>query len=168
MRILFFAQSHPGGDGHWEGYTAGGCVPVDDQSVAPGDGGTPYGRGNGGWMMRSAFTFLLTGNTTYAAPVRTELLQQITEVGTNFSNTSKWCVGGMGGGNLLEIIPWLIRLVISYDYLIAGGYSRFSGTERTNIENWFLAAAQYFDGEQVNIIQSFTRYPGIYGTFYKI
>src|SRR5688572_2365561 len=49
----FRSQSHPGGDGHWEGHT-GSCIPV---SSKPGSGGTPYLNGNGAWMMRSAFNF---------------------------------------------------------------------------------------------------------------
>src|SRR5919197_1866407 len=95
----FKNQSHPGGDGQWVGYTGSGCVPANDQSIRPGSGGTPYGRGNGAYLMRSAFNFLLTGDTSYANPVRTELLNQVAQSGTNWANTSKWCSSSLGGGN---------------------------------------------------------------------
>lgn len=137
----FVGQSHPGGDGFWVGYTLAGCVPKDNQSINPGHGGTPFGRGNGAWMARSAFNFLLTGNTTYATPVRTELLSQIAQAGTQWSNSTKWCSNNLGGGNALEIIPWLNRILIAYDYLRAGGYTGFSAGEITSINTWFSDAA---------------------------
>src|SRR5688572_13309669 len=125
----FRSQSHPGGDGFWVGYTGVGCVPSNSPSVDSGPGGTPFGRGNGAYMMRSAFNFLLTGDATYANPVRTELLNQITQAGTDFTNTSKWCPGPLGSGNIIFVVPWLIRLMHSYDYLLAGGYTGFTQTE---------------------------------------
>ena len=51
----FKNAAHPGGDGYWVGYTGSGCVPANNQSINPGSGGTPYGRGNGAYLMRSAF-----------------------------------------------------------------------------------------------------------------
>ena len=123
-----------------------------------------FGRGNGAMMMRSAFTFLLTGNDAYATPVRSELLQQITEAGTDFTNASKWCVGTTGGSNFFEVVPWLDRLLVAYDYLIAGGYSGLSAPEKTNIEQWFLDAAEHFVAAQdksltMAIITEFTMTP---------
>src|SRR5262249_15855760 len=82
----FRSQPHPGGDGYWgrhEGQS--GCVPTEYPNT-PGSGGTPYGRGNGAYLARSAFSFLLTGDRVYADPVRTELLNQIAQPGTDWSN----------------------------------------------------------------------------------
>ncbi len=144
----FVAQSHPGGDGFWAGYTGSGCAPI---TVDPGTGGTPFGRGNGAWMMRSAFNFLLTGNTTYANPVRTELLAQIAAAGTDFSNTSKWCDSTLNDvAPIIDVVPWLHRLMVSYDYLIAGGYTGFSETEKTNIKNWLVFIASRWSTLQIN------------------
>jgi hypothetical protein len=159
----FVAQSHPGGDGNWDGYTGGGCAPNID-SLDPGSGGTPYGRGNGGYIMRSAFNFLLTGDNAYADPVRTELLQQITETGTEWSNSSKWCVGTIGGTNAHTIFPWLFRLIISYDYLVAGGYVGFSAGEHTAIKDWFTDAAVLLAAVHNNSIDNNTNYPGVNNT----
>ena len=106
----FVAHGHPGGDGFWVGYTGSGCVPANDQSINPGSGGTGFGRGNGAWLMRSAFNFLLTGNNTYANPVRTELLSLIAQAGLDWNNRSKWCPNQLGGANAFEIVPWLNRL----------------------------------------------------------
>jgi hypothetical protein len=156
----FIAQGHPGGDGHWEGYTDPGCLPADDQSWNPGTGGTPYGRGNGAWMMRSAFVYLLTGNAAYADPVRTELLQQITESGTEWSNTGKFCLATLGGGNLLEIFPWVNKLLLSFDYLNAGGYVWGAG-EYDDILQWFVDAAVYSSSSSISRIVE-TQYPGVY------
>jgi hypothetical protein len=154
----FVAQSHPGGDGHWEGYTGGGCIP-NDQSVNPGSGGTPFGRGNGAYMMRSAFTFLLTGNNTYGNPVKSELLQQITETGTDFTNSSKWCADQ--GSNGLEVLPWLIRVMLSYDYLVAGGYTGFSAGEHISVKAWLTDAATFWmERYEAGVIGQV--YPGIF------
>src|SRR5687768_13214674 len=158
----FRSQVHPGGDGQWTGYTGAGCVPFST-SVTTGAGGTPFGQGNGAYMMRSAFNFLLTGDNTYANPVRTELLNQITQAGTDWTNTSKWCAGPLGGGNVLEIVPWLIRLMFSYDYLLAGGYAGFSQTEKNNIQQWFVNAATLWKDVQILDIQN-SAYPGIFNT----
>jgi hypothetical protein len=158
----FVAQSHPNGDGHWEGKTTAGCVP-NDATWVPGAGSSGFNRGNGALMMRSAFTFLLTGDTSYATPVRSELLQQISEAGTDFTDLSRWCYTVLGGSNFLEIAPWLVRLVLSYDYLIAGGYSGFSEGEKTSIKAWFLAAADVFDDAHVDIIVNRSGfYPDLY------
>ena len=157
----FVAQSHPTGDGYWAGYTGGGCVPEDDQSVTAGAGGTPFPKGNGAYMLRSAFTFLLTGTTAYATPVRTELLNQITVAGTDWANTAKWCYQQLGNANAIEIIPWLGRLVMAYDYLIAGGYTGFSAPEKTSILAWFSAAANVWSLAMLEMTAG-TSYPGIY------
>ena len=156
----FKAQSHPGGDGLWAGYTGSGCIP-NNGSVRPGSGGTPYGRGAGAWMARSAFVFLLTGDTSYANPVRTELLSQISQPGTDWTNTSKWC--NLSGTNTLETVPWILRLLLAYDYLQAGGYTGFSATEQTNINQWFLNAAQMWDAAHRNGVAN-SPYPGVYST----
>ena len=157
----FVAQSHPGGDGRWTGWTGVGCQPGDD-SVDPGSGGTPFSRGNGAWMMRSAFNFLLTGTASYANPVRTELLSQIAQAGTDFTNTSKWC--SLTGSNAHTIVPWINRLVVAYDYLVAGGYTGFSAGEHTAIKAWFTTTATVWANAHVNGVTGGSSYPGVYNT----
>jgi hypothetical protein len=153
---VFVAQSHPGGDGFWVGYTGAGCAPTD-QSVSPGGA-------NGALILRAAFTYLLTGTTAYATPVRAELLNQVGQSGTDWTNTSKWCRTSTtsSGGVALEDCPWLLRLLLAYDYLLAGGYGGFSGTEKTTIENWFLAAGQAWRDGQVYGAQQNSHYPGMF------
>src|SRR5262249_12139099 len=157
----FLSELHPRGDGYWVGYTGAGCVPPDDQSWSAGSGETPFGKGNGAYMLRSAFNFLLTGDTAYANPVRTELLNQITVTGTNWANTSMWCITQLGTANAIEIIPWLMRLLVAYDYLNAGGYTGFSSSEKTNITQWFVNASTLWKNSWTNIV-NFTHYPGIF------
>src|SRR5262249_37146819 len=150
----FKAQSHPGSDGYWVGYTGSGCVPANDQSINPG-------RGNGALLLRSAFVFLVTGDRSYADPVKTELLNQIKVSGTNFGDSNKWCVNDLnhlGGGNILEIVPWVIRLVTAFDYLNAGGYTGFTAAEKSSVTNWFKAAAGLWDSAQVYIVTHYAAY----------
>jgi len=138
----FKAQSHPGGDGSWVGYTGTGCIP-GGQSIVPG-------RSNGLKIFKSAFHFLLTGDASFADPVKTELLNQITLAGTNWANASKWCpyngtTNRIYDANAFETLPWLMRLLFAYDYLLAGGYSGFTAQQRTDINNWFHNAGLVWD-----------------------
>src|SRR4029450_12321593 len=96
-----------------------------------------------------------------ADPVRTELLNQISAPGTDWSNASKWCYDNLTGGNMFETIPWIFRLTIAFDYLNAGGYPGFSGTEKTRIVNWLHSAALFFDRALVNNMNG-SRYAGIF------
>ena len=124
------------------------------------------GRGNGARMMRSAFTFLLTSDRSYADPVRTELLNLVAQPGLAWSNASKWCTDSstVGGGNQLEMTAWMNRLIFSYDYLIAGGYTGFSAQEKTNILNWLRDMAVAWDTGIVYGAQNYWAYPGIFNT----
>jgi hypothetical protein len=160
----FRSQSHPGNDGFWVGHTGGGCAPglITTQDT----GHTPYGRGNGAYLARSAFVFLLTGDTSYANPVRTELLNQVAQAGTDFSNSSKWCTTNLVDGvyvRAFEIVPWIFRLLLAYDYLQAGGYTGFSAGEITSINTWFLNAANFWHSMQA-LATSFGGYPGLFNT----
>jgi hypothetical protein len=104
-------------------------------------------------MMASAFHFLLTGDTTYAEPVKTELLNQIAQAGTDFSNTTKFAgASGCGvrdgawDGNVIGTTAWLSHHLYAYDYLLAGGYTGFSAANKTAIETWLQNASRYFVG----------------------
>jgi len=121
-------------DGLWNPSLPGGCVP-DDQSIAPG-------RTNGLNMMASAFVFLLSGDTSYASPVLSNLLTQAGRASTDFSDSVHWCVTN-SDANAIEIPGWIIRLLFAYDYLRAGGYTISSGN-RITIETWFNNAATYW------------------------
>src|SRR4030095_2749863 len=108
-------------------------------------GATPFYRGNGAYLLRSAYNFLLTGDRSYADPVRQELLNQMMVPGTDWSNGNMWCYDHLGNSNAIEIIPWLGRLITAYDYLNAGGYTGFSSTEKANLLAWFSSAAKVWD-----------------------
>jgi hypothetical protein len=159
----FRSQSHPGGDGYWPGWTGAGCAP-NNQSWAPGSGGTPFGRGNGSYLMRSAFTFLLTGNVSYATPVKTELVNLTTVPGLNWTNTSKFCYQNLQGGPNLEVMPWFYRMIVAYDYLTAGGYTGWTVSEKNAIETWLYNGAKLWDQAKVYGIQNNSHYPGIFNT----
>jgi len=138
---IFRSQAHPGGDGYWVGYTGAGCAPdMNNQGWA-------VGRANGARMMRSAFTYLLTTDVTYATPVFTELLNLTTVPGVNWFNQSKWCRTSStgGGGNHLEMQGWMNRLVLTYDYLVTGGFTGWTPTQKTTILNWLHEMANAWD-----------------------
>jgi len=166
---LFRAQSHPGGDGFWVGYTGAGCLWLDlNSSEANEPHGSRFFRGNGADLNRSAFVYLLTGDVSYATPVKTELLNQIAQAGTDWANTSKFCLSQSppAGKTYLtpfEFVPWLMRLLLAYDFLNAGGYTGFTPTQKTQIETWFTNAAVFFHGMEV-LGYSFGCYQGIFST----
>jgi hypothetical protein len=150
----FRVASHPGADGHWEGWTGAGCNPTNPPHQTTPSASAP-GNNNGLQMFKSAFVFMLTGDVNYATPVRTELLEQIAEVGTNFANTAKWCpYPALWDIIAFLTVPWASRVLHSYDYLIAGGYTGFSAGEKAAIETWLLNAALFFDTITVGTIQA--------------
>jgi hypothetical protein len=129
-------------DGYWAGYTGSGCAMTRTAN--------PPTRAWGRLVMQSAFNFLLTGDTSYADPVKTLLLKQITVPGTDFNNTSKWCRSGNGveymrAIDASEIWVWQARLLFAYDYLLAGGYTGFTAQDKANIVNWFNGGALLWD-----------------------
>jgi hypothetical protein len=102
-------------------------------------------------MARAAFVYLLTGDTSYATPIRAELLNQITVVGTDWTNRTRWCLPPTNPSPY-RFVPWVFNLLLSYDYLLAGGYTGFSAGEKTSIETWFKNHASYISiGSQYGI-----------------
>jgi len=150
------SAAHPSSstDGYWAGWTDALAASYGSTCFPDVDG--PPGwmfYTNGRQMMASAFHYMILGDVSYATPVRTDLLNQITLPGTNFANSTKWAgasgcnqITGAFDGNLMVIISWLSHLLYAYDYLIAGGYTGFSPTEKTNIETWFQNASRYVVG----------------------
>jgi len=108
------------------------------------------GRGNGQNLYKAAFVFLLTGDTSYADAVASELLAQIAVAGTDWTNSAKWCPyngtqSQIFDSNAFNTLPWLFRLLFAYDYLLAGGYTGFTTQNKTDISNWFEAAGSLWD-----------------------
>jgi hypothetical protein len=162
----FKAQAHPGGDGYWAGYTGSGCVPDAANVWHAGSGGTEWTNGNGGWMNRSAYVYLLTGDTSYAAPVRTELLaltNTTTTPGADFSNTAIWCRNSTSWGSTatVYVLPWVIRVALAYDYLLAGGYPLSAG-EKTQINTWLYNATVWFRDGLLSNYPNVASHPNIF------
>src|SRR5205807_1133758 len=95
-------------------------------------------------------------DTTYADSVKSEILNQIGQAGTDFSNRNKWCPYNNGSGvfsaDSMEITPWIMRFVLAYDYLNAGGYTGFTAQNKTAIETWLHNAALLWDQVMVDTI----------------
>jgi hypothetical protein len=132
----FKSQSHPDGDGFWAGNTSSTCVT---------NSGPVPSRTNGQNLLKSAYVFLLTGDRSYADPVKTELLNQIVQPGTRFGDRTKWCIYNFDGA--FDPINWALRLTYAYDYLIAGGYTGFTAQNKTDIVNWIRDAGVYYEAK---------------------
>ncbi|WP_187696454.1 hypothetical protein, partial [Xanthovirga aplysinae] len=99
----------------------------------------PFLEGNG--LKHAAFVFLITGKEAYRDAVLKELLAQVSEPLTDFSNTRHWCDGVLKDINpSFFITEWLARLLHAYDYI----RSTISDQDRQLIENWFKDAALFF------------------------
>lgn len=112
-------------------------------------------------LLDAAFYALVKADSTVASTVVTELINQTGQAGTDFSDTSRWCLTYTGGtpiaydGFIHDYADWLIRLLFAYDYLKAGGY--VSAGNQTTLNQWFLDAAEYM--ELIPIHQVEQRFP---------
>jgi hypothetical protein len=104
--------------------------------------------GRGNQARDAAFYYLVTGDLNIRANVINELTAQIAEAGTDFSNSTRWCVVPANGDNWFRPALWLAKMIYTYDYLLAGdqmwGQTLASGT-RNSIETWILNGANYFE-----------------------
>jgi hypothetical protein len=120
----------------WTGYTGSGCVPPDFTSISPLETAKR--------LRDAAFWALIKADAAVAERVRLSLMNQLSQTGTDFSNTSKWCVAdGQRVGSRQPSFPaseWLMRILLAYDYV----KDYIGATDRTAIDAWFLAAGTYF------------------------
>lgn len=125
--------SNPGAD-RWKGYTGGGCVPRNSAE--------PLKKA---YLLRDAgFAYLITSDSRYLNAVRSEILAQTGESGTDFSKTNRWCNGVLNDGAPgFLIADWLSRLLVGYDYI----RSSISQSDRQRIDTWFRNAAFFFQRE---------------------
>jgi hypothetical protein len=153
----FVGESHPGGDGYWTGNTSGTCQPPESFSFGPG-------RESGELMFKAAFVYLLTGNTSYAAGVKANLLAMANLSTINFANTSLFCIPS-GYQNGVEIQNWATRVILSYDYLLAGGYTGLTTGEKTQIQTWLTGLVNWFLGSlHWGSDNGFYSYNGLFNT----
>jgi hypothetical protein len=115
-------------DATWSGQTTASCnlgnpTPTRDQVERVRD---------------AAFVYLLTRDTSYSTPVRIHLLNQAAVAGTNFNDATRWCANSEMN-NVVNLGPWLRRLVYAYDYI----KPTLSASEKTTLDAWFLSAGNY-------------------------
>lgn len=118
-----------------------------------GSSGSPKGyRGCGEKVRDAGFVYLLTGSTTHRDAVRNMLLTQITLVGTNFSNTSRWSpTTTVSFWENYSISNWIRRLVYAYSYIRAS----LTTQQQSAIEAWFMQAATYWNSVNHNWLKVF-------------
>jgi len=114
----------------WVGYTGTGCVP-SNATYEPGI--------QGGEIQCAAFTWLITGNEKYLAPVKAELLWHAQQPLLDFTNSSRWCYFGDSNPGF-SISEWATKLLFAYDYT----KDRFTPAERAILDNWFLGMGEFF------------------------
>jgi hypothetical protein len=116
----------------WAGQTVDSCWLGDPSPARNQDEG----------LRDAAFVYMLTRDTSYSSPVRTRLLNQAATTGTDFTNSIRWCLNDEMN-NVIDLGPWLRRLVYAYDYikptLLPG--------DKTTLDAWFLGAAKYLNAK---------------------
>jgi hypothetical protein len=94
-------------------------------------------------LLNAGFVYLVTGATSYRDAVRTELLAQAGVTGTNFADSTRWCLSeGNDADNFFNAAIWLVKLLHGYDYIRAS----LSTADRTTLDTWFSNAATFFEG----------------------
>ena len=111
----------------------------------PTEGGPNPPRVFGTYMHNAAFYYFLTGNTSYRTAVQNELQAQAGTTGTNFANTTLWCINGNGQ---LDIPNWIFKLLLSYDFI----RNDISAGNRATLDAWFTAAAVWLEGNVHEIV----------------
>lgn len=129
-------KSNPSNDYYNNQYTSGGCIPKNYTGI--------YETRNAGDGIRdAAFYYLHTGDATYAAPVRTQLLKFARDPNMDFSNTSRYCPGALGNiAPGFSIAQLMQKLLFAYDYV--KGYGSLTSGEKTELNTWFRNSAVYF------------------------
>ena len=124
----------------WAGQTSNSCV-MPEGLTAPG-------RNQGRPLMEAAFYYLVNTSApdreTVRLAVRDELLAQAATAGTNFTNTSRWCLGSPYGPLIdenpgFDMSNWMTRLLFAYDYI----RSTLSSTHQATLDAWFLSWANF-------------------------
>jgi hypothetical protein len=121
-------RSNP--DSVWSGQTTNDCWQGDP---------TP-GRERANSVRDAGFVYMLTGDTSYSTLVRTHLLNQAAQAGTDFSNSTRWCANSTMN-NVIDLGPWLRNLVYAYDYIKPS----LPAGDIATLNAWFLGAGNYLN-----------------------
>ena len=136
MRIAENTKSFmrtPGKGNRWNGPRGEGCV--EPGAPAPPLAGPSR-------LRDAAFYYLITGDDEVKGAVKSQLLEQASRPGVDFSNREKWCPGNIQDvGPSFTIANWLTKLLYAYDYL---GQGAFSEAERMRLNTWFYEAADFW------------------------
>jgi hypothetical protein len=136
-------------EARWSGNTSNSCWGASGLSSP-----TNPGRKRDAGLRDGGFVHLLTGDTTYLNVIRTQLLNQANQAGTNFGNTTRWCPNEGNGAADREVAEWVRRLVYGYSYI----RHSLSSTDKEALDNWFLKAARYFESSVHKGVTN--RFPG--------
>lgn len=85
-----------------------------------------------------------------ALAAKAELLEQVQEPGTDFTDRALYCLGfnedELKGDNLplYPIANWLVKHLFTYEYLLVYDPDLFTDAERREVDTWFLGAGEWF------------------------
>lgn len=135
----------------WQGVTTSGCYQGNATSIGLDR--------EFDWELRdAAFVYFVTGDTSYVANVRQELLEQAGIAGTNFATTSKWCITQadattQGFGNGVGV--WLRKLAYAYSYI----KPTLSAADINTLDTWFRNAGTHIQNVLQAIVSKPSRFP---------
>jgi len=117
----------------WQGKVSPGCFDIRNDARP--------GRIRARGLRDAGFVFLLTGNQSYRDVVRDRLLLQIAELGTDFSDTSRWCLALDFFAAHFDVANWVRRLLFGYSYV----RDTLTTGQKSQIDQWFLNAGNFFN-----------------------
>lgn len=95
-------------------------------------------------LVAAAFIYYMTGDESYATPVRNELLGYATNPWLNMSDRNRWAVDSSGLRDVnpgFFIMLWATKMLFSYDFI--KNSSSLTTSDRDIIDSWFKNCADY-------------------------
>jgi len=125
----------------WDGYTGEGCW-SPSTNVHPSDNNRPRGT----WANQAGFVYRVLeyagdpNASIYFNKVKSYLLAHPNVPGIDFENSDKWCPSSYSiQGHQHWIGAWMRRLAVTYSWI----KEDMSDAEKSEFENWLLAAGRY-------------------------
>lgn len=102
-------------------------------------------------------------STSVKVAVKAWILNQQAPSQLNFANRTLYCEGtGQNPEFVFTISEWMTRLIFAMDYLEILDVNVFSSPERTTLQNWFLAFADFTDTNmEISLNACFSNRPAL-------
>jgi hypothetical protein len=97
-------------------------------------------------MPDCAYWYFLFQGSVYGNIVKSELLVHARNFTLDFSDDTRWAIGGLGQGSVFNIAVWLHKIFLSYTFT----RNLFSDAEKTEMDRWFFWIADYFQRRNID------------------